>query len=160
MFKFFAALFLIVSCWGIGKSRHARLQLRAKRLLHILDGLLCMEGEIRALCTPLPLVFSHAGRHDPLFASAARYCEETDGETAFLSALEKEGFEKEEDEILSAFAKGLAAADSTGQLQNISVTRMRLEALSAAAKEKADRLGKLYAGSGMMTGALLVIILF
>ena len=159
MFKLIAALFLVVSCWGIGKSNHARLRLRAKRLIHITDGLLCMEGEIRALCTPLPLALSHAGRYDSLFASAALYCEESDSETAFLTALKKENLEKEEIEILSAFSLGLAAADSSGQLQNISVARTRLENLTKEAQEKADRLGKLYTGGGMMTGILLVLLL-
>ncbi len=159
MLRLLAALLLILSAWCIGQEKHARLRHRASRLFRLLDGLLCMEGEIRAYLAPLSSALSAAGRYDPLFENAARLSRKEDGTAAFLQALQKEGLDRAEKEVLAAFANGLSAADEAGQLQNLAACRVRLSAIAETAQADAKRLGRLYSGGGAMAGLLLVILL-
>ncbi|MBQ7037328.1 MAG: stage III sporulation protein AB [Clostridia bacterium] len=160
MLKCAVAVLLIGSMWCIGLGKRVRLKSRATRLGKILDGLLCMEGEIRTCLSPIPFALSEAGRYDPLFQNAARLAMETDIGSAFSKAIEEDHLEKAEREVLSVFSVGLTATDERGQLQNLSACRKRLSAIYSAAQLDAARLGRLYSGGGMMLGLLVVILLF
>ncbi len=159
MMKFLAALIIISGTWCIGQSKNARARGRISALWKILDGLCAMEGEIRGLCAPLPQALEKAGRLSPLFAAAAHHAEETDAEAAVCRACEEAELGKEETEILQSFAAGLTAADTEGQLQNISHCHTRLSALCRTLEAETARLGRLYSGTGAMAGALVVILL-
>lgn len=160
MFKLSLAILLIGSAWGIGWERRLRLKARAVRLRRILDGLLCLEGEIRTALSPIPFALTAAGKYDPLFQCAARLSSETDIVSAFQKAVEEDDLGKEEREILSVFGIGLSASDERGQLQNLSACRKRLELVTSMAEEDAARLGRLYSGGGAMLGIGAVILLF
>ncbi len=160
MLKLFAAILLIGSTWGIGWERRFRLKTRAMRLRRILDGLLCLEGEIRSCLSPIPFALAEAGKYDPLLQYAARLSPETDISSAFQKAIEEDTLGKDEQEILSVFAIGLSAADERGQMQNLAACRKRLEAVFSSAQEDAARLGRLYSGGGAMLGLLAAILLF
>lgn len=159
MLKLIAALVLIVAAWCIGQEKHAHLRRRAVRLFRLLDGLLCMEGEIRACLSPLSSALTSAGKYDTLFEDAARLSLTEDSTSAFLQALKKANLQKPEEEVLSAFANGLSAPDEKGQLQNLAACRMRLGAIAETAQADTQRLGRLYSGGGAMAGLLLVILL-
>lgn len=160
MLKLSAAILLTGSAWGIGWERRFRLKTRCVRLRRILDGLLCLEGEIRTCLSPIPFALSEAGKYDPLFKKAGAFSEKADIVSAFQKAVSEDTLEKEEAEILSVFALGLSSTDERGQLQNLSACRKRLEAVLSAAECDAARLGRLYSGGGAMLGLLVSILLF
>lgn len=159
MIKVLIALIIIAGFAAIGQSRNARVAARLSCLRQILDGLYSMENEIRGVCAPLPVAFEAAGRQSDLFAAAAKYAEEESAEEAFCHALSSLSPEKAEAEILRSFAAGLGAEDETGQLRNISYCTERLKALCSHLEAESVRTGKLYTGSGVLTGILVVILL-
>lgn len=159
MIKFLAALIIISGFWCIGQSKNARMGQRLSFLRRIVDGLRLAESEIRGLCAPLPVAFEKAATVCPLFGEAARLSADTDAGDAFLRALEPVLPEKEEKEILQSFAGGLHAEEQEGQLANIAHCLHRLTALCDRLETETGRLGRLYSGSGVLTGILVVILL-
>ncbi len=151
---------IILGAWGIGESYGACTRARLAALRRFLEGLLALEGEIRFVFAPLPDAFLKAAHACPLFGAAARFAEDTDIVRAFRRAAEEDGWAKAETEILESFARGLAASDVEGQLQNIAYCRERLSSLLQALEADMGRLGRLYGSAGAMAGLLAVILLF
>lgn len=160
MIKFLLALLIISGFWCLGQSKNARMQARLAALWQFSDGLQAMESEIRGVCAPLPAAFEAAGRVCPLFAEAARLCGQESAEEAFCRAAETLAPEPETAEIFRSFAAGLSAGEQAGQLANIDRCRTRLDALTGRLEADIARLGRLYGGSGVLAGLLVVILLF
>ncbi len=160
MLKILAAVFVISGFWAIGQSRSARMHARLAALWRLLDGLGTVESEIRGFCAPLPTAFAAAGAQCSLFADAARFSETETAEDAFCRAIEAAEPAEEESKILRSFAAGLSGTEQTGQLQNIERCRTRLSALADRLEKDTARLGRLYSGTGALTGILVVILLF
>ncbi len=159
MTKLLLSLVILLGAWCIGQSKGALFRRRLSVLRQFTDGLTCMESEIRSFCTPLPRAFAAAGAACPIFARAAALSETEPPEKAFLLSLSSFDQEKEALRILSSFARGFSLADAQGQLENITHCRQRLLTYIERTESEFFRLEKLYSGAGIMTGALIVILL-
>ncbi len=159
MAKLLLSLGILLGAWCIGQGRNAVFRRRLFTLRQFADGLTCMESEIRSFCAPLPRAFAAAGSVCPIFAHAAALSETETPEKAFSLALSTLDQEKEALDILFSFARGFSFADAQGQLQNIAHCRTRLLTYIERTESEFFRLEKLYSGAGIMTGALIVILL-
>ncbi|MEG2380157.1 MAG: stage III sporulation protein AB [Oscillospiraceae bacterium] len=67
---------------------------------------------------------------------------------------------KDEIEILNDFALNLGTGDKSSEISNIKVTCLKLKVAEDMAREEREHNTKLYKGMGILTGLLVVILIF
>jgi stage III sporulation protein AB len=167
MLRLAGALLTAAACVALGYIFSRELRRHCELLAALQQGFLLLEKEISFAATPLTQALktaaAGAGTARELFAA----CGAALGAGLGLSAAEAwqqalqpwhNRLAAEEYALLSAFAAGLGLSDSAHQLKRIELTRLKLAAAEALAREHYARQGRVRQSLGWAAGAALILL--
>ncbi|MDN4074708.1 stage III sporulation protein SpoIIIAB [Fictibacillus terranigra] len=165
------AVLILVSTTWIGFELAKKVRERPKQLRQLKVGLQSLEAEIMYGLIPLDEAFLHLSSQlkgpvarfflevsNRLDESASSVLEAWEESLAGLS--DASAFKKEEIEILRQFGATLGRHDRENQQRQIKLTLSHLERELAEANEAQVKYERMYKSLGILTGLLLIILLF
>ena len=156
MLKIIGSVAVILSGGAIGIMKQCQLSCRVSALEKTRSALLHIQSSIAAGNVSLGRSFAESGH--PVLKRAAEYGVESGMSEGLALAVKEADMPLEEREILTGFASGLCATDREGQLKNIELCDRRIYALLQLAADRKEKLSRLYAASGLLGGAAVVLI--
>lgn len=156
MIKLLGSMVVLGAGAWLGFIKKEELASRVKYLQQTENALLYMKNQIEVGSVPLDRLFAQS--EFALFKRAAEYIKLYGVCEGFKKAVLAAELPAGERAILFDFAQGLGAQDREGQLANIRACTLRIAEIKRAAYEKKARLSGLYAVSGILGGALVVLI--
>ena len=165
-----AVLILGAAVW-LGAALALKESCRLKDLSELERALLLLSGEIEYLSAPLPEVLTEAGRRasgvvGECFLSAAERMERREGLSAgsiwqeiWWGNKEQTFFTKEDLEAILSFGTALDCMDKKQQEANILFLQSYLKEAAKRGRKRLDKNGRLYLGTGVLGGLLLVTAL-
>lgn len=169
--KIIGSLFLMISAAAIGFLKAEELQERVKRLQELKRMMILLQGELRFHRAGLSEAFeSVAERVEEPFRgflneTAQRLEQREMGgfdsvwqETA-KKLLWKEGFLKEDVQLLELLRSSLGYLDLKMQTETLNLAILQTEDAIKLAKEQQESRGKLYQTMGVTVGALLTLLI-
>lgn len=168
MLRLIGALLTAISCVVLGRIFSRELRRHCELLSALQQGLLLLEKEISFSATPLSqalqVAAAGAGAARDLFVMSAEALRSGQGLTAAEAWQEalmpwQNRLTEEEYMLLSAFAAGLGLSDSAHQLKRIELTRLKLAAAEAQARDNYARQGRVRQSLGWAAGAALILLL-
>lgn len=171
MIKLLGAGLVLVSSTGLGFRIARDYRERPRQLRALMQSLRLLQAEIEYSMTPLPLALSQvADRSQPpvnqVFQRAAQRL--GTGQTSVLVAFQdgisvnrsKSAYKKEDYEVLDEFVKTLGLSDRVNQSRQLQVTLTRLEGLEKEAREAQRKNERLWQYLGVLSGLMVVILLY
>jgi stage III sporulation protein AB len=167
MLRLIGALLTAASCVALGRLFSRELRCHCELLAALQQGLLLLEKEIRFGATPLPRALqtaaAGAGLARDIFATASAALSSGFGLSAaeaWQGALKpwQNRLMPEEYALLLAFAAGMGLSDSAHQRKRIELTRLKLAAAEAQAREQYACQGRVRQSLGWAAGAALILL--
>lgn len=171
MIKAIGAGLLMVSSTGLGFRIARDFRERARQLRALILSIRVLQAEIEYSVTPLPQALRRVGDRsqspiDKLFAAAAQALHDSEQsvERAFqtgidacqlVSALRSQDFE-----VVTEFGNTLGTSDRAHQSQHFEIALSRLTGLEREARESQRKHERMWQYIGVLTGLMLVIILY
>lgn len=170
MVKAVGAALIVVACAGLGFQVALSYRDRPKHLADLANGLRQLKAEIEYNLTPLPQALLRVARRlgrpiDVVFASASEQLGQGDSVTeAFALAVDKcrqvSALNREDLDVLQEFARTLGTSDLEHQSQYLDGTLARLATLEREARELQRKNERMWQYLGVLTGLLIIIILY
>lgn len=171
MIKTIGAGLLVISCTAMGFRIAKEFRERPRQLRLLLHSLRVLQAEIEYSVTPLPQALTKVAQRslfpiDIVFREAARVL--TEREESVVEALE-EGIQAcqagaslrtQDFEVLREFGKTLGVSDRVHQTQHFEVAISRLSGLEHEARDSQKRHERLWQYVGVLTGLMLVVLLY
>lgn len=171
MMKLLGAALVMVASTGLGLQIAKDYRERPRQLRALMNSLRLLQAEIEYSVTPLPLALSHVAKRSqssvaPVFETAAERLEA--GNASVLVAFQdgmtvnrpKAAFKPEDYEVIDEFVKTLGTSDRVHQSRQLQVTLTRLEGLEREAREAQRKNERLWQYLGILSGLLVVILLY
>ncbi|MCK8825459.1 stage III sporulation protein SpoIIIAB [Fuchsiella alkaliacetigena] len=172
MLKLIGSLLVIIATSILGFIRAREFSLRVKQLRKLQTAFKILEKEILYVATPLPTALARVGQNleEPL-AQLFLDCQETlsnnsiTADQAWLETV-KEEFAKqtaltnEDREILINFGKNLGNSSREHQEKNLKLLFEQLKAAEQEAVQAQQQNSKKWRYFGVLTGLLIVILLY
>lgn len=171
MMKLIGAALVLVSSTGLGFKIARDYRERPRQLRAMMHSLRLLQAEIEYSVTPLPQALGQVAQRSQspvkhVFETAAQRLEQ--GDTSVLVAFQdgltvsrsKSAYKPEDYEVLDDFLKTLGLSDRVNQSRQLQVTLNRLEGLEREARESQRKNERLWQYLGVLTGLLVVILLY
>ncbi len=162
MVKILGAVMTAFACGYYGFYISTALKTRMTSLADIITSLEMLESEISFSVNRLKRAFSMSDKNG-LFKTASELIDEHGIKKAWDSAIEAHSermcLNDADKEILDMIGKNLGKTDTDDQIKHIKYIKTLLINQHAQAESDYNRLGKLYRSGGILTGAMIVIML-
>lgn len=169
--KILGGLFIVLGCFGIGKSYCGGLRGRYEDLRELLECIRILEGEIRYSNRPLTEIFEQIHRKrastvSSFFENVATKMRQMEGKTLQEIWSQQIGFfekkshlQKEDLDNLENFGKTLGIMDVTMQMQQLELYTVRVKETIGEAKGQWKEKERLVPKLGLICGMVVVLIL-
>ncbi|OFW75358.1 MAG: stage III sporulation protein AB [Alicyclobacillus sp. RIFOXYA1_FULL_53_8] len=169
--KLLGAGLVFVSFTGLGFRIARDFRERPRQLRALMQSLRLLQAEIEYSVTPLPLALEQVARRSQapmvdVFQTASDLLKTSDSsvlaafEEGLAASKAKSAFRAEDYEALEEFGKTLGMSDRVNQSRQLQVTLTRLDGLEREAREIQKRNERLWQYLGVLTGLLVVILLY
>jgi stage III sporulation protein AB len=172
LIKIAGVLIIIISSSYIGFLIAGFYRDRPKQLRNLQAALHMLETEIIYFSTPLPDAMRKISRKcdarvSNVFKTVAEMLDKRQGytagecwEMAINSFYQNSSININDKEILISFAKYLGSTDKDNQLKNLKLTRELLHKQEEEAEEVRNRNEKIWRYIGVLTGVMIVLLIF
>lgn len=169
MLKVTGCIIIFICCFGLGHLKAFSFRERCRELESILELIRLMELDITYRKEPLIKTFRRTSGLKPCwFGNVLQSCSHMLGNQNSLQESwtasieqwrEKCPLEKEDIVILNDFVLGLGKSNSEGQAKIIAPVSARLDANLKKAREREEKLGRMYKAIGTAAGIVIVILI-
>ena len=165
MLKLLGGICILIACAGLGRMKAAVPEKRQRMLQGVGQGLLALMREMEyaaPMSRALRAAASSAGTAEDIFLAAANAMQNGEGTTAeeaWRSALETQQPDPKDRALLSIVGDGLGAGELQSQLHALELSRLRIAEAETAAKEEAERYGRVWKTVGWSCGGILALLL-
>ena len=169
--KLIGGLFLLSSAAAIGFLKAEELNVRVKRLQELKRMIMLLQGELRFHRAELSEAFCNVAKRmeeplDSFLKNMAEQLEEGNfggfekiWQENSSRLLQREGFLKEDGQILELLGGSLGYLDLTMQTEHLNLTMIRMEEVIEHARKQQESKGRLYQTMGVTVGALLTLLI-
>ncbi|PTM58518.1 stage III sporulation protein SpoIIIAB [Desmospora activa] len=172
MIKLLGAAFILFATSAAGFLTAKRFKDRPRQIRQLRAALSLLQTEITYGSRRLDQVCAHIAQREAapigsLFGWAGEYMERLDGASTFecwrravTQTWPHTVLKETEKQILLDFGKTLGISDREDQLQNLRRAQTALEGEEALARDEQERYEKMCRSLGVLTGALIVILIY
>jgi stage III sporulation protein AB len=171
MIKVVGAGLIIGSCTLIGFRIARDFRERPRQLRSLLHSLRLLQSEIEYSVTPLPQALAEVAKRsqppvDVVFQKAAEAIAQGDAsvaealEAGIQACQDRAALRTQDFDVLREFGKTLGVSDRIHQTQHFAVAISHLSGLEKEARESQLRHERLWQYVGVLTGLLLVVLLY
>lgn len=171
MFKLIGAGMVLISATFVGFYMSRQYVNRPRQLRQLMHALQQLETEIHYGLTPLPEALERISRYgtDPincllLTASQQMTLPQTSTEEAWRYAVEacwdQNALQSTEQEIILQLGRSLGSSDSKEQVKHLQLAMNQLATESAIAVEEQQKYARMWKSLGVLTGALIVTLMY
>lgn len=172
MLKLLGACLVVLACTWIGFQIAAHYRKRPQQIRQMYTALSLFEMEIMYGNRPLlhiceEIAEREAGIVGQIFAVSAQNLAELDGESTFScfqQAIEQvwhfSAMEKNEKKILLDLSATLGRSNRGDQIQHVQAAKANLKIEEKKSRQEQEQYEKMFRTMGLLTGALLVILLY
>jgi len=166
------AIALVAGCAAIGFYYAAQEGFRIQDLQEFKKALLILSSEIEHMRAPLPIASTNIAKRtngciSAMFAEFSRLLTDENNETAYqlwaqaLGGQKKRAYLAAEDwDAIESFGKTLGYLDKQMQQSAITVTTDYINEKTAALQAQSDKSKRMYRSLGVISGLLLVVLLW
>ncbi len=170
MIRAVGSALIVMACAGLGFQIAKAYRDRPKQLAELANAIRMLRAEIEFSLTPLPHALARVGGRtsktvETMFENAAQNL--TRGDTvpdAFAKAAERAkvrtALRKDDFDALMEFASSLGSSDLAHQSQHLDASLARLASLEKEARDLQRKNERMWQYLGILTGLLLVIVLY
>lgn len=172
MFKLFGAVLIIVAGTLAGWMKARQFANRPEQIRRLIQALKRLETEITYGFTPLPDALRRIGNQNqgPIRSILLRAADGMDGQEALTAqesvhkAIQEEwkytAMRPSERDVLYQLAYSLGTSDRRDQLNHIETAVRQLEAEESSARDEQSKYEKMFRSLGMLSSALIVILIY
>lgn len=170
MIRALGSAFIVMACTGLGFQIAKAYRDRPRELAQLANAIRMLQAEIEFGLTPLPQALTRVGGRTSknvaaMFRGAAEHLLHGDSvPEAFLkvanTAKARTALAKDDFDALLEFASSLGSSDLAHQSQHLDASLARLVSLENEARELQKKNERMWQYLGVLTGLLLVVVLY